>query len=138
MRYVTIICIIVLLLIVAILYRRWIVSKGYWFCQLSKEFFEVVKKVDDIANNPEIKDVEKVIFTDHIKITYIPNNWTMIFFQYDVIIAHIRDLYSHIENKEKCFRSKDWREVEIINRQFKDEIAHIKYLEWIHGYRKVT
>lgn len=136
MRFGIIICLIVLLFIVVVFYRRRTVSLGYWFCKLSEEFFELLKKVKEIQDNPEIKDVRQAVLTDNIKFCYEPNNWKFTFFQYDIIIAKILDIYSLIEFKERFFRVEDWKKIENIHRQLNDEMAHIKYLKWVHGYRK--
>ena len=138
MRYELIIFLIVLIVItIVMLYKIRIVSAGYWFCELSKEFVLLLQKVKEIQKNEEMKEISQVVRSTSIKIDYSPEKPELLYYQYEVIISRIEKLYRIIENKEKHFRVSDWREVERAYDKFKEHVYHIRFEEWKYGYKKV-
>ena len=138
MRWWIIICLIVLGTVV-FFYRRIVVARGYLFVQLSKEFFEILGKLKSIEKNPEICNVEQAILTDHYTVTYYPGDdlrWT--YFRLELVIANLEDIYGFIENKERMFRVDDWKKVQHNYKRLIDEKAHLEFLKWERGYKKIV
>ena len=138
MRLEIIIClsIIIVIVVVAVYWIR-IVSYGYWFCELTDDFFEIIRKIELAKNDEEKSNVQQTIISKYIRIIYDPNNFNSLFFELDYIIIKIQSYYELIEKKEKFFRLEDWNRIQSTKKNLQDKINRIKYEEWIHGYRKL-
>ena len=138
MRLEIIIClsIIIVIVVVAVYWIR-IVSYGYWFCELTDDFFEIIRKIELAKNDEEKSNVQQTIISKYIRIIYDPNNFNSLFFELDYIIIKIQSYYEVIEKKEKFFRLEDWNRIQSTKKNLQDKINRIKYEEWIHGYRKL-
>ena len=139
MRLETIIClsIITIVVLVVVVYYLRVISCGYWFCELSNDFFEIIRIIKFINENDRESNTIHVISGNYIRVVYEPGNYRTIFFELDYIIIKIQSFYQVIENKEGFFRYEDWNKIQKIEKEFREKINRIKYQEWIHGYRRV-
>ncbi len=139
MRYIIIICFIVLVGYVALMWKRKrkAVAGGFVFCQLVDELESAFRKAEKIRKDESTCNVEQPILEEHIKLTYNPKRMDLYYVQFELLCIEISDIYDSIEQYERHFRSDDWENVRKAQERLERIFQHIRYEEWQRGYRKV-
>lgn len=140
MWFISIICFITLATFEVLLWnwKRRVVESGHWACVLTKEFYSIVRQVEQIRRNRDICHVEQAVLEEHIKFVYDPTDKDGYYAQFEVLIAEISDWFDKAMKHERCFRADDWEEIKLSYSQFKDLTAHIRYEQWQQGYKGIN
>lgn len=137
MRFLTVICIIALVVVVVwmLRWRMRVRTYGFMFCKLVDELGSIIRQIEKIRGDEEICNVEQAVLEEHVKLVYKPGDEANLYNQLEWLIVDIEEFYDEIKYYEKIFRVEDWEKVQASNGRLHEFIGHIRYEEWQKGYK---